>query len=346
MRVGINGMGRIGRLALRAAMGAAERQPEDPRAGNRLDVVHLNEVKGGAAACAHLLEFDSVQGRWRANIAAEADALHIGGKRIGFSEHAKPSEIPWGDLGVDLVLECTGKFLTPETLQGHLDRGAKRVVVAAPVKFDSVLNVVVGVNDHLYDPSRHPIVTAASCTTNCLAPVVKVVHEAIGIRHGQITTLHDPTNTNVVVDAPHKDLRRARSAMLSLSPTTTGSATAIALIYPELKGKLNGHAVRVPVLNASLTDCVFELQRATTAEELNALFAAAAAGPLAGILGYETRPLVSIDYARDTRSSIVDGPSTMVTDGTLAKIYAWYDNEMGYACRMVDLACQMGRLGL
>lgn len=346
MKVGINGMGRIGRLALRAAMGAAERQPEDPRAGNRLDVVHLNEVKGGAAACAHLLEFDSVQGRWRGGIAAEADALHIGGRRLGFSEHATPGAIPWGDLGVDLVLECTGKFLTPEALQGHLDRGAKRVVVAAPVKFDSVLNVVVGVNEQLYDPARHPIVTAASCTTNCLAPVVKVVQEAIGIRHGQITTLHDPTNTNVVVDAPHKDFRRARSAMLSLSPTTTGSATAIGLIYPELRGKLNGHAVRVPVLNASLTDCVFELQRATSAEELNALFAAAAAGPLAGILGFESRPLVSIDYARDTRSSIVDGPSTMVTDGTLAKIYAWYDNEMGYACRMVDLACHMERVGL
>ncbi|MGX9963462.1 ArsJ-associated glyceraldehyde-3-phosphate dehydrogenase [Roseomonas sp. F4] len=346
MRVGINGMGRIGRLALRAAMGAAERQPEDPRAGNRLDVVHLNEVKGGAEACAHLLEFDSVQGRWRAPMMADADALHIGGKRIGFSEYAKPGEIPWGDYEVDVVLECTGKFLTPETLQGHLDRGAKRVVVAAPVKFDSVLNVVVGVNDHLYDPAQHPIVTAASCTTNCLAPVVKVAHEAIGIRHGQITTLHDPTNTNVVVDAPHKDLRRARSAMLSLSPTTTGSATAIALIYPELKGKLNGHAVRVPVLNASLTDCVFELQRATTVEELNGLFAAAAAGPLAGILGYEARPLVSIDYARDTRSSIVDGLSTMVTNGTMVKIYAWYDNEMGYACRMVDLACHMERVGL
>ncbi|MBU8543677.1 MULTISPECIES: ArsJ-associated glyceraldehyde-3-phosphate dehydrogenase [Roseomonadaceae] len=346
MRIGINGMGRIGRLALRAAMGAAERQPEDPRAGNRLDIAHVNEVKGGVAACAHLLEFDSVQGRWRADIAAEADALHIGGKRIGFSEHAKPGDIPWGDHGVDVVLDCSGKFLTPEALQGHLDRGAKRVIVAAPVKFDSVLNVVVGVNEHLYDPSLHPIVTAASCTTNCLAPVVKVVHEAIGIRHGQITTLHDPTNTNVVVDAPHKDLRRARSAMLSLSPTTTGSATAIALIYPELKGKLNGHAVRVPVLNASLTDCVFELQRATTAEELNELFAAAAAGPLAGILGFESRPLVSIDYARDTRSSIVDGLSTMVTNGTMAKIYAWYDNEMGYACRMVDLAIHMERVGL
>jgi glyceraldehyde 3-phosphate dehydrogenase len=206
--------------------------------------------------------------------------------------------------------------------------------------------VVVGVNDHLYDPARFPIVTAASCTTNCLAPIVKVVHEAIGIRHGQITTIHDPTNTNVVVDAPHKDLRRARSAMLSLSPTTTGSATAIALIYPELKGKLNGHAVRAPVLNASLTDCVFELQRATTVQEVNNLFASAARGGLAGILGYEERPLVSADYARDTRSAIVDAPSTLVTDETLLKVYAWYDNEMGYACRMVDLACILEAKGL
>ena len=347
MRVGINGMGRIGRLALRAALGAAERQPEDPRAANRLDVVHVNEIKGGAAAIAHLLEFDSVQGRWRAAIAAEGGgAIRIGGHRITFSDHAAPADIPWGALGVDVVLECTGKFLAPETLAGHLRCGAKRVIVAAPVKVDSVLNVVVGVNEHLYDPTRHPIVTAASCTTNCLAPVVKVVHEAIGIRHGQITTIHDPTNTNVVVDAPHRDLRRARSAMLSLQPTTTGSATAIALIYPELKGKLNGHAVRAPVLNASLTDCVFEMRRETTVEEVNSLFAAAAAGPLAGILGHETRPLVSADYARDTRSSVVDALSTMVTDGTLLKVYAWYDNEMGYACRMVDLACHMEGVGI
>ncbi|OQW88659.1 MAG: type I glyceraldehyde-3-phosphate dehydrogenase [Rhodoferax ferrireducens] len=348
MKVGINGMGRIGRLALRAAFGAAERPADDPHAGNRLEVVHLNELKGGADSTAHLLTFDTVQGRWRADIAADgADHLHIGAQQLTFSSHATAAEIPWGDLGVDLVLECTGKFLTPETLQGHLDRGAKRVIVAAPVKVGGVLNMVVGVNHHLYDPARDHIVTAASCTTNCLAPVVKVVHEAIGIRHGQITTLHNPTNTNLVVDAPHKDLRRARSAMVNMAPTTTGSATAITLIYPELKGKLNGHAVRVPALNASLTDCVFEMQRETSAEEVNALFAAAAAsGPLAGILGYEPRPLVSADYARDTRSSIVDGLSTMVTDGTLLKVYAWYDNEMGYATRMVDLACHMQQQGI
>ncbi len=347
MKVGINGMGRIGRLALRAALGAADRPSDDPRSGHRLEVVHLNELKGGAAATAHLLAFDSVQGKWRADIAAEGeDRIRIDQRTLSFSSHASPADIPWGELGVDVVLECTGKFLTPETLQGHLDRGAKRVIVAAPVKTGGVLNIVVGINEHRYDPTKDRIVTAASCTTNCLAPVVKVVHENLGIRHGQITTIHDPTNTNLVVDAPHKDLRRARSAMTSLAPTTTGSATAIALIYPELKGKLNGHAVRAPVLNASLTDCVFELQRETTAEEVNALFRAAASGPLAGILGYEERPLVSADYARDTRSSIVDALSTLVTDGTLLKVYAWYDNEMGYACRMVDLACHMQQRGL
>jgi glyceraldehyde 3-phosphate dehydrogenase len=347
MKVGINGMGRIGRLALRAAMGAAHRPADDPRAGNRLQVVHLNEIKGGAAATAHLLQFDSMQGRWRAHIETDgADVVVIDDKRLAFTEHKAAADIPWGDQGVDLVLECTGKFLDRKTLEGHLQRGAKRVIVAAPVKVDGVLNIVVGVNEQLYDRATHDIVTAASCTTNCLAPVVKVLHEAIGIRHGQITTIHDPTNTNVVVDAPHKDLRRARSAMLSLQPTTTGSATAIGLIYPELKGKLDGHAVRAPVLNASLTDCVFEMARAVTAAEVNDLFKTAEAGPLAGILGFEARPLVSIDYQGDTRSAIIDGLSTLVTDGTMLKVYAWYDNEMGYACRMVDLACHLDAQGL
>ena len=339
MGIGINGMGRIGRLVLRAAFGGVRRQDDDPRCSNRLDIVHLNELKGGAAATAHLLEFDSIHGRWHGSFDVDGEsAIAIGARRVGFSAAANPGEVPWGDLGCDVVLECTGKFLKPDQLRAYFDRGVRRVIVAAPVKDPAALNIVVGVNDHLYDPQSHKLLTAASCTTNCLAPVVKVVHEALGIRHGQITTIHDPTNTNVVVDAPHKDLRRARSAMLSMQPTTTGSATAIALIYPELKGKLNGHAVRVPVLNASLTDCVFELQQSTTADEVNALFAAAAAGPLAGILGIEHRPLVSADYNNDPRSSIVDAPSTMVTDGTLLKVYSWYDNEVGYACRMVDLA--------
>jgi glyceraldehyde 3-phosphate dehydrogenase len=339
MRVGINGMGRIGRLALRAAMGGMYRPADDPRRSNALDIVHINELKGGAVTAAHLLEFDSVHGRWRENFSVESEAaIRIGDHRIGFSDAATPDAVAWGDFGCDIVLECTGKFLKIAELERYFARGVKTVIVAAPVKEAGALNIVVGVNDHLYQPSQHRLLTAASCTTNCLAPVVKVLQEAIGIRHGQITTIHDPTNTNVVTDAPHKDLRRARSAMLSLSPTTTGSATAIALIYPELKGKLNGHAVRAPVLNASLTDCVFEMMRPVTESEINALFKSAAAGPLAGILGFEERPLVSADYVNDPRSAIVDGPSTMVTDETLLKVYAWYDNEVGYACRMVDLA--------
>jgi glyceraldehyde 3-phosphate dehydrogenase len=342
MKVGINGMGRMGRLVLRAAFGGVHRPGDDPRRDNRLDVVHVNEIKGGAAVTAHLVEFDSMHGRWHSSFEVDSDrGFAVGGKYLGFTAEASPGHVAWGDLGCEIVLECTGKFLKPEELQAYFDRGVKKVIVAAPVKDERALNIVVGVNDHLYEPARHHLLTAASCTTNCLAPVVKVVHEAIGIRHGQITTIHAPTNTNVVVDAPHKDLRRARSAMLSLQPTTTGSATAITVIYPELKGKLNGHAVRAPVLNASLTDCVFELKRATTEAEINALFAAAAKGPLAGILGYEARQLVSADYCNDSRSSIVDAPSTMVTDGTLLKVYAWYDNEIGYVCRMVDLASRV-----
>ncbi|WP_422016218.1 ArsJ-associated glyceraldehyde-3-phosphate dehydrogenase [Reyranella sp.] len=339
MKVGINGMGRMGRLALRAAFGGIRRPLDDPRRDNRLEVIHVNEITGGAAATAHLLEFDSMHGRWHTSFELDGErGLAVGGTYLGFSAAASPGDVAWGDLGCEMVLECTGKFLKPEQLQAYFDRGVKKVIVAAPVKDERALNLVLGVNDHLYEPARHHLLTAASCTTNCLAPVVKVVHESIGIRHGQITTIHAPTNTNVVVDAPHKDLRRARSAMLSLQPTTTGSATAITVIYPELKGKLNGHAVRAPILNASLTDCVFELARSTTEAEVNELFQIAARGSLAGILGYETRPLVSADYCNDTRSSIVDAPSTMVTDGTLLKVYAWYDNEVGYVCRMVDLA--------
>jgi glyceraldehyde 3-phosphate dehydrogenase len=347
MRVGINGMGRIGRLTLRSAFGGIFRPESDPRAGNRLDIVHVNEAKGGIEASAHLLEFDSIHGRWNTAIGADSGkAITIANRQLGFSDATSPGDVPWGDLGCDIVLECTGIFLKQDQLQPYFERGVKRVIVAAPVKDGSALNIVVGVNDALYEPSKYKLLTAASCTTNCLAPVVKVIHEAIGIRHGQITTIHDPTNTNVVVDAPHKDLRRARSAMLSLQPTTTGSATAISLIYPELKGKLNGHAVRAPVLNASLTDCVFEVARKTAPEEVNALFKAASEGELAGILGFEARPLVSADFNNDPRSSIVDAGSTMVTDDTLVKVYAWYDNEVGYACRMVDLANIVEERGL
>ncbi len=326
MRIGINGFGRMGRLALRAGWGRPD-----------LSFTHINEISGGPETAAHLLTFDSVHGRWPRAVEVDKGGVSIDGTTLTFSEHKQPGDVPWKDLGVDIVLECSGKFRTPAPLEPYFKAGVKKVIVAAPVK-DEALNIVVGINDHLYDPAKHHLLTAASCTTNCLAPVVKVIHEGLGIKHGAITTIHDITNTQTLVDAPHKDLRRARAASLSLIPTTTGSATAIALIYPELKGKLNGLAVRVPLLNASLTDCVFEVSRPTTIEEVNGMMKAAAEGPLKGILGYEERPLVSIDYKDDTRSAIIDALSTMVIDGTGVKILAWYDSEIGYVNRMVELA--------
>ena len=298
---------------------------------------HVNEPAGDAATAAHLLTFDSIHGRWLQEVHGAGRTLSIDGTPLGYSGASEPAAVPWGELGVEIALECSGRFRTPELLEAYFRQGVRKVIVAAPGK-QGALNVVVGVNDHLYDPQRHHLLTAASCTTNCLAPVVKVLHEGIGIRHGLITTLHDMTNTQTLIDAPHTDLRRARAASLSLIPTTTGSATAIGLIFPELEGKLDGLAVRVPLLNASLTDCVFELSRPTTIEEVNGLLEAAAAGPLAGILGYEHRPLVSADFRDDPRSGIVDAPSTMVTDETQVKVLAWYDNEWGYANRMVELA--------
>jgi glyceraldehyde 3-phosphate dehydrogenase len=331
VRIGINGFGRMGRLALRAGWGRPD-----------VRFVHVNELHGDAETCAHLLEFDSVHGRWPRQIGAVGGALEVDGTPLTLTRSADQGGVSWGELGVDVVLECSGRFRTPETLAPFFARGASKVVVAAPVKDAGALNVVLGVNDERYDPDVHDIVTAASCTTNCLAPVVKAIHEGIGIRHGSITTLHDMTNTQTVVDAPHKDLRRARAASLSLIPTTTGSATAIGLIFPELEGRLNGLAVRVPLLNASLTDCVFEVERGTTVEEVNGLLRAAADGPLAGILGYEERPLVSVDYKDDPRSSIVDALSTMVVNGTQVKVLAWYDNEWGYANRLVELAALVG----
>jgi glyceraldehyde 3-phosphate dehydrogenase len=326
VRVGINGFGRIGRLDFRAAWGWSE-----------FEFVHINEIKGGAETAAHLLKFDSVHGRWIPDVEAGSDRILIDGKPVTFSEYAKPGDVPWENYGVDIVLECSGKFRTPETLDPYFKRGVKKVIVAAPVK-QGALNIVMGINDYLYQPDQHHLLTAASCTTNCLAPVVKVIHEGLGIKHGIITTIHDNTNTQTIVDAPHKDLRRARATSLSLIPTTTGSATAIGLIYPELNGKLNGLAVRVPLLNASLTDCVFEVARSTTIEEVNQLLKAASESSLKGILGYEERPLVSIDYKDDPRSSIIDALSTMVVDETQVKILAWYDNEWGYSNRMVELA--------
>ncbi|WP_170599430.1 ArsJ-associated glyceraldehyde-3-phosphate dehydrogenase [Ruegeria arenilitoris] len=324
----LNGLGRIGKLALK------------PLLEKGAQIAWINDAVGDPAMHAHLLEFDTVHGRWGADFSHDENSVTIDGVRLPFVGTRNLSDLPLE--GVDVVIDCTGVFKTEAKLAPYFDPGVKKVVVSAPVKDGDAANIVFGVNEGTYDPVRHRIVTAASCTTNCLAPVVKVIHESLGIRHGSITTIHDVTNTQTIVDRPAKDLRRARSALNSLIPTTTGSATAITLIYPELKGRLNGHAVRVPLLNASLTDCVFEVERETTAEEVNALFKAAAEGPLAGILGYEERPLVSTDYTNDTRSSIVDAPSTMVVNGTQVKVYAWYDNEMGYAHRLVDVAMMVG----
>ena len=332
LRIGINGFGRMGRLVLRAGWGRSD-----------IEFVQINDPAGDAATFAHLLEFDSVHGRWPHAIASETGALIIDGKSVAFSGNKTIADTDWS--ACDVVIEASGKMKTTAALQGYLDQGVKRVVVTAPVKEKGVLNVVMGVNDQLFNPAEHRIVTAASCTTNCLAPVVKVIHESLGIKHGSMTTIHCLTNTQTIIDAAHKDLRRARACGESLIPTTTGSATAITEIFPELKGRLNGHAVRVPLTVASLTDCVFEVERATSEEEVNALLKAAADGPLKGILGYEPKPLVSIDYRTDPRSSIVDALSTMVVNGTQVKIYAWYDNEWGYANRTFELAVKVGKSG-
>jgi glyceraldehyde 3-phosphate dehydrogenase len=334
IRVGINGFGRMGKLALQAGWNSAE-----------LEFVHINEIKGDAACHAHLLQFDSVHGRWGEDkaISSTDNQIKIDEFCISFSQHSTVEEVNWADYNIDLLLECTGKFKTPEQLQPYLDQGIKKILVSAPCP-EPALNIVYGVNHQLYDPTLHHIVTAASCTTNCLAPIVKVMHESLGIKHGSITTIHNITNTQTIIDKGHKDLRRARACGQSLIPTTTGSAKAITKIFPELEGKLNGTAVRVPLLNGSLTDFVFESNTATDAEQVNALFKAAAENSLKDVLGYETRPLVSADYTNDPRSAIIDEPSTMVINGTQVKILAWYDNEWGYVNRMIDIANMIARM--
>ncbi len=324
----VNGLGRIGKLILK------------PLLERGANIAWINDAVGDPEMHAHLLEFDTVHGRWDAEFAHDTDSVTIDGTRLPFIGTKDLSALPLD--GIDVVIDCTGVYKTEAKLAPYFDAGVKKLVVSAPVKDGDAANIVMGVNHDIYDPAHHRIVTAASCTTNCLAPVVKVIHENLRIKHGSMTTIHDVTNTQTIVDRPAKDLRRARSALNSLIPTTTGSATAITLIYPELKGRLNGHAVRVPLLNASITDCVFEVERETTAEEVNTFFKAASEGSLKNILGYEERPLVSADYTNDTRSGIVDAPSTMVVNGTHVKIYAWYDNEMGYAHRLVDVALMVG----
>ena len=324
----LNGLGRIGKLALK------------PLLERGAQIAWINDSMGHPEMHAHLLEFDTVHGRWNADFSHDADSVTGDGTRLSFIGTNAIDDLPLD--GVDVVIDCTGVFKTEAKIAPYFEAGVKKVVVSAPVKDGDAANIVYGVNHETYEAGRHKIVTAASCTTNCLAPVVKVIHENLGIKHGSITTIHDVTNTQTIVDRPAKDLRRARSALNSLIPTTTGSATAITLIYPELIDRLNGHAVRVPLLNASLTDCVFEVERETTPEEINALFQTADKGELKGILGYEERPLVSTDYTNDERSGIVDARSTMVINGTQVKVYVWYDNEMGYAHRLVDVALMVG----
>lgn len=329
IKIGINGFGRIGRLVLRASY----LWPE-------FEFIHINDPAGDAATFAHLLKFDSIQGTLLEAVSAEDAVLVIKNHSIKVTTNKEIADTDWS--ACDLVIECSGKMKSVAVLQAYLAQGVKRVVVSAPVKEAGALNIVMGVNDHLFNPAKHRIVTAASCTTNCLAPIVKVIHEKLGIRHGSITTIHNLTNTQSILDQPHKDLRRARSSGSNLIPTTTGSATAIAEIFPELRGRLNGHAVRVPLANASLTDCVFEVECETTVEEVNTLLKTASENELKNILGYEELPLVSNDYCGDPRSSIVDALSTMVTNRSQVKIYAWYDNEWGYANRTAELARLVG----
>ncbi|SFL89617.1 ArsJ-associated glyceraldehyde-3-phosphate dehydrogenase [Marinobacter zhejiangensis] len=332
LKIGINGFGRMGRLALRAAFDWPD-----------VEFVAINDPGADATVLAHLLNFDSVHGHWHHAARAEDDALVIGDQRIRVTANRTITETDWSHC--DVVIEASGKMRKVELLNGYLDQGVQRVVVTAPVKEAGAKNIVMGVNDHEFDPAVHRIVTAASCTTNCLAPVVKVIHEKLGIKHGSITTIHSLTNTQTIIDAPHKDLRRARACGSSLIPTSTGSATAIIEIFPELKGRLDGHAVRVPLTNASLTDCVFEVETPTDADTVNRLLKSAAEDELNGILGYEERPLVSIDYKTDPRSVIIDAPSTLVVNGTQVKLYAWYDNEWGYANRTVELVRKVGAAG-
>lgn len=333
IKIGINGFGRMGRLSMRAAFDWDD-----------VEIVHINDPAGDAKTLAHLLTFDSVHGIWHHQASHHGEAIVINDNMITCSQNRAIEDTDWS--GCDVVIEASGVMKETALLEKYLAQGVKRVVVTAPVKEDGILNIVMGVNDDLYEKESHPIVTAASCTTNCIAPVVKVIHEKIGIEHGSMTTIHNITNTQTILDAPHKDLRRARACGMSLIPTTTGSATAITHIFPELKGKLNGHAVRVPLANASLTDCVFELKRKTSVEEVNSLLQKAAEHELSGIMGYEERPLVSVDYKTDPRSSIIDALSTMVVNGTQLKLYVWYDNEWGYANRTAEIARMVGRSDL
>ncbi len=324
VKVGINGFGRIGRLVLRGAL-------ENPD----VEIVAINDLTD-AEMLAHLLRYDSVHGRLNADISVEEDFIIVNGKRIRVFAERDPKNLPWGELGVEYVVEATGIFRSREQAQWHIDAGAKKVIITAPAKNEDI-TIVLGVNEEQYDPKAHHVISNASCTTNCLAPFAKVLNDKFGIKHGLMTTIHSYTNDQKILDLPHKDYRRARAAALNIIPTTTGAAAAVGLVLPELKGKLDGYALRVPTPTVSVVDLVVELDKSATAEEINAAFKEAAEGDLKGILGYEETPLVSVDYLGDSRSSIVDAALTSVMADNMVKVVAWYDNEWGYSMRVVDL---------
>ncbi len=332
-KVGINGFGRIGRNVLRAALGNPE-----------LEIVAVNDLTD-AETLAHLLKYDSVHGTLAAEVKVDGDALVVDGKRVQVLAEKDPAQLPWGKLGVEVVVESTGRFTDAEKAKAHLQAGAKKVIISAPAKNEDI-TIVMGVNEDKYDAAQHNIISNASCTTNCLAPFTKVLLDNFGIESGLMTTVHAYTNDQNILDLPHKDLRRARAAGMSIIPTTTGAAKAVALVLPELKGKLNGFAMRVPTPNVSITDLTVTLKKETTAEEINAAIKKAAEGPLKGILGYSEEPLVSRDYNGNPLSSIVDGLSTMVINGKMAKVVAWYDNEWGYSNRVNDLIVYIAKKGI
>ncbi len=334
-KVGINGFGRIGRNVLKALL---------LKKNSKIEVVAVNDLTD-AATLAHLFKYDSVQGVYPGEVKAEKDAIVVDGKKIAVFAVKDPAQIPWKDVGVEIVIESTGLFRDKEKASKHLEGGSvKKVIISAPAKEEDI-TMVLGVNDDKYDPKAHTIISNASCTTNCLGPVTKVIHEKLGIEKGLMTTIHSYTNDQKILDLPHKDLRRGRAAAVSMIPTTTGAAKAIGLVMPELKGKLNGYAMRVPTPNVSVVDVVFEVKKETSKEEINGMLKEAAEGPLKGILGYSDLPLVSKDFLNDSRSSIVDADSTYVL-GNMVKVVTWYDNEWGYSCRCVDLADYFVEKGL
>ncbi len=335
VKIGINGFGRIGRNAFKAILA---------KYPNEFEVVAVNDLTD-PKTLAHLLKYDSCYGIFNGTVEYTDTSIIVNGKEIKVLAEKDPANLPWKDLGVEVVIESTGKFTKKQDAEKHIQAGAKKVIITAPAT-DEDITIVMGVNEEMYDPSKHHVISNASCTTNCLAPVTKVIDNHFKVKRGLMTTVHSYTNDQQILDLPHKDLRRARAAALSIIPTTTGAAKAVALVLPHLKGKLNGFALRVPTPTVSVTDVVFEVEKPTTKEEVNSVLKAAAEGELRGILGYSEEPLVSVDYKGDPRSSIVDALSTMVIEGTLVKVVAWYDNEWGYSNRVADLLNYIVKKGL